>query len=318
MKETSNDYSDIADLFEKNSGYQLLSKDRFSGTPTLSISIVIPCFNSKNTLCYTLDSIKRQSYIKKGGDIEVIVVDDASPEALYHSVRNYEEALDVKYLRLPKNVGAGKAREIGAGISTKDILCFVDSDIVLIDSFLENHEFVHQYVKPPVILISFRENVYQSQLSTTANRVPNSSNGDHRIYMRFKDDWVIKEEDKALVGQEFRLLEQSDFFKSFGHFRKIGEWTLPQMVLTCAMSFNRNWGARHVRVPQQLVNCTFDDTCIAAKMIADGAQVIPLLNSDVYHYLEPSHTRTDEMKKQDFLRNEVVYKQVLDSSIDEN
>jgi len=56
----------------------------------------------------------------------------------------------------------------------------------------------------------------------------------------------------------------------------------------------------------------FDDTCMAAKMIAHGAKVIPNLNSTVLHILEKKHNKPNHIKNKEFLRNEQVYKKLLE------
>lgn len=83
------------------------------------------------------------------------------------------------------------------------------------------------------------------------------------------------------------------------------------MALTCAMSAPVSLVKRATPVPKKLFGWGFNDTCMAAKMVADGAKIIPNLNSTVLHILESRHTKSDTVKNQEFIKNEKVYKNLL-------
>jgi hypothetical protein len=88
-------------------------------------------------------------------------------------------------------------------------------------------------------------------------------------------------------------------------------WTLPMMALTCAMSASSALVKKAIPVPKELFGWGFNDTCMAAKMVANGAKIIPNLNSTVLHILEKKHTKPDIIKNQEFIKNEKVYKDLL-------
>jgi glycosyltransferase involved in cell wall biosynthesis len=311
---TSNDYSDIETDFINCTNVELLTaKDFNPQNPLKSVSVVIPCFKSNHTLLFTLKSLGEQDFLKNQGKLEVIIVDDCSPTPLFDIVPSFDGILHITYIRFCQNLGAGKAREIGAKIANNDIVIFIDSDIILKPSFISNHVYAHQYVEAKSIMISFRENIHSTELNSLISRNPNPSNGDHRIFMKYKSEWVTKNSETSLIGKEFKLLADTDNFKVFGNYRQIEIWNLPLMVLTCAMSFKKEWALRYLSVPNELTSCYFDDTIIAAKMISAGAKVIPLYNSNVFHYLEDSHTRSNEIKREDYLKNEIIYLNLLSS-----
>ncbi|THA33124.1 CDP-glycerol:glycerophosphate glycerophosphotransferase [Streptomyces sp. A1277] len=88
-------------------------------------SIVIPVFKVQGYLHECLDSVLGQSF----RDIEVIAVDDCSPDACGAIIDEYA-ARDarVKAVHLPENVGLGRARNAGLRHARGDYVLFLDSD----------------------------------------------------------------------------------------------------------------------------------------------------------------------------------------------
>nr|WP_254812626.1 glycosyltransferase [Streptomyces cavourensis] len=81
-----------------------------------------------------LDSILEQSF----RDIEVIAVNDCSPDRCGEIVDEYAEADSrVRALHLPENVGLGLARNAGMEIARGDYLFFLDSDDTLTPGSLQ-------------------------------------------------------------------------------------------------------------------------------------------------------------------------------------
>lgn len=98
------------------------------------VSIIIPTYKSRGGLIKSVDSALRQSY----PDIEVIVVDDNSPDSLErksteHIMMAYENEPRVIYLKHKENKNGAAARNTGIHYSTGDYIAFLDDD----DEFLE-------------------------------------------------------------------------------------------------------------------------------------------------------------------------------------
>ncbi|MGC5017013.1 bifunctional glycosyltransferase/CDP-glycerol:glycerophosphate glycerophosphotransferase [Micromonospora sp. DT47] len=89
------------------------------------ISVVVPAFRVQGYLRECLDSLLDQPF----GDIEVIGVDDASPDASGDILDEYA-ARDprVRPLRLTENVGLGPARNAGLDRAAGEYVWFVDGD----------------------------------------------------------------------------------------------------------------------------------------------------------------------------------------------
>lgn len=90
-----------------------------------SISVIVPVYKTQRYLRKCLDSILNQTY----PNIEIVVVNDCSPDDSGEICREYAEKYDqVKYIELDRNVGLSSARNAGIEAATGDYLGFVDSD----------------------------------------------------------------------------------------------------------------------------------------------------------------------------------------------
>ena len=96
-------------------------------------SVVVPAFKVQGYLKECLDSVLSQSF----GDLEVIAVDDRSPDGSGRILDAYA-ARDprVRVLHLAENVGLGRARNTGVARATGEYLLFLDSDDTLLPGSL--------------------------------------------------------------------------------------------------------------------------------------------------------------------------------------
>ncbi|MBI2996296.1 MAG: glycosyltransferase [Candidatus Melainabacteria bacterium] len=106
--------------------------------PTSEISIVIPSFNSLKTITKLIKSIEES--IKK--PYEVIIVDDCSVDGSINIVLNNYPW--IKTIKLNKNSGPSKARNIGVEVANKEIILFLDSDVILTPVAIEAVEKRHK------------------------------------------------------------------------------------------------------------------------------------------------------------------------------
>ncbi|KUL49606.1 bifunctional glycosyltransferase/CDP-glycerol:glycerophosphate glycerophosphotransferase [Streptomyces sp. NRRL S-1521] len=97
-------------------------------------SVVVPAHRVQGYLRECLDSVLAQSF----ADVELIVVDDASPDACAAIAGEYAERDPrVQLVRLPARSGPGPAREAGVGRATGDHLLFLDGDDLLLPGALD-------------------------------------------------------------------------------------------------------------------------------------------------------------------------------------
>ena len=92
------------------------------------ISVIIPFYNSEQTLKKCLDSVFSNKFEK----FEVIAVSDCSEDNSLSIAKNY----NCKIIELKENKGPGFARNIGANSASGDILLFIDSDVLVKENIL--------------------------------------------------------------------------------------------------------------------------------------------------------------------------------------
>ena len=108
----------------------------------MKYSVIIPSYNSKDTILHTLKSLFEE--LKKVDfSVEVIVVDSSSDGTDKLIKENFPE---LNLIKLEKQTYQGRARNIGAKNSKGDYLIFIDSDCVLCDDYFKKvDEIVSKY-----------------------------------------------------------------------------------------------------------------------------------------------------------------------------
>ncbi|MFN3998533.1 glycosyltransferase family 2 protein [Algoriphagus sp.] len=108
------------------------------------VSIIIPVYNRKDLLKFTLESIEKCDSIDK----EIIIVDDGSIEDIMGMLLSEFPNLKYNYMKT-SNQGATAARNLGIGLAKNDYVVFLDSDdLIETDFFLGRLEFLqtHPYL----------------------------------------------------------------------------------------------------------------------------------------------------------------------------
>lgn len=89
------------------------------------VSVIVPVYKTEKYLRRCLDSVVNQTL----EDIEVIIVNDASPDNSENIIKEYEEKDDrIVYIKHDKNLGLGGARNTGIKAAKSKYLGSVDSD----------------------------------------------------------------------------------------------------------------------------------------------------------------------------------------------
>lgn len=99
----------------------------------VSVSIIVPIYNSEKYLEQCLNSVLRQTYT----NYEVILIDDGSTDdsrRIYNRFIEFDNRF-VSYYQ--KNQGVSAARNHGLDVAEGEIIIFLDSDDVLFPTFLE-------------------------------------------------------------------------------------------------------------------------------------------------------------------------------------
>lgn len=87
------------------------------------VLIIIPTYNKGYIIEKTIKSILNQSY----QDFELIIIDDCSSDNTREVIEKFEDKR-IKYIKLEKNSGANKARNIGIQNARYELIAFHDSN----------------------------------------------------------------------------------------------------------------------------------------------------------------------------------------------
>lgn len=96
------------------------------------ISVIVPIYNSEDTIKRCIDSILDQKY----EDYEVILVDDGSTDSTSQIVDSYKN--DRVHVIHTPNLGVSHARNIGIRNSQGDWITFIDADDYVTPSYLSS------------------------------------------------------------------------------------------------------------------------------------------------------------------------------------
>jgi len=116
------------------------------------VSVILPNYNSYETITPTVNSILKQSY----KNWELIIVDDCSNEKTKKILIKYKKIKKIKIIYLKKNKGAGHCRNLAIAQSNSYYLAFIDSDdlwkkdkLKLQINFMQNnnYNFTYTYYK---------------------------------------------------------------------------------------------------------------------------------------------------------------------------
>jgi glycosyltransferase involved in cell wall biosynthesis len=98
----------------------------------LSVSIIIPVFNSEKTLGKTLESVYLETTNRPDVDWEILVLDDGSTDKSLEVLKLWEKKIPLKTFELPHSGSPAGPRNHGIEVSTGDYVFFLDADDVLL------------------------------------------------------------------------------------------------------------------------------------------------------------------------------------------
>jgi len=87
------------------------------------ISVIIATFNRAHLISRAIDSVLTQSH----QNFEMIIADDGSDDNTEEVVKNYSDSR-IKYFKLQKNGGPGRAKNFGVEMASGETITFLDSD----------------------------------------------------------------------------------------------------------------------------------------------------------------------------------------------
>ena len=98
----------------------------------MKLSVIVAVYNTaaNGVLEFCLDSLVNQTFLKKGGEMEIIAVNDASTDNSLDILRFYENNFPKFFhvINSEKNGGPGGARNLGFKHAKGEWITYVDSD----------------------------------------------------------------------------------------------------------------------------------------------------------------------------------------------
>lgn len=254
----------------------------------LSASFVIPVYNSAESIAATVNSIDQQQ--GKGRINEVILVNDGSTDNTEEVIRDIAKSsgLKIVVVKNKERSYAAYSRNRGLEQATGDLVCFIDSDIVLPANYLLEHMQFHAVNE--CITFSLRGNVSDS---SEAKFPIDSAKGD------FREELINRYGDLQDAPYEF----------SESH-------SLPEMCLTCAVTYKRSDLIKVKGCPENFVGWGFNDTAMAAKVISLGRAVIPVQDASVCHIEHAPRSGRTSKKWAEFAKNKERYQKMLQLPVD--
>lgn len=320
INSVSNDYSGPADIFELITCQKFCSPSQLSQTfchNLPSVSIIIPAYNLDESIIRTLRSIEKQD---QGIKYEVIIVDDGSEVPISERIKQIQTDLSFHpvVIRKEQNTGIAQARNIGASVASYDILLFIDGDVVLTPNYLYEHLIRHKLFNKSV-LVSFKENVSLAdpRISDTVIQkgvcLPNYRNDLRMTKYIDKNTMGYYSSNYIAEGDVFSILSETNYFKTLGYGRRIGNYDLPSMVIGHNFSIPGNLFRAIGGFDNKFIGYGLEDTFIGIKAIAAGAFVVPVLSCGVYHIDHPTRRGNLNKISQEFKENSEIIKEFFSS-----
>lgn len=101
----------------------------------MNTSIIIPCYNSAETLDLQLESLSRQN---ECSPFEVIVVDNCSTDNSRHVAEGWKDRINIRVVDAMEHAGVSYARNRGIAEALGEKLIFLDSDDVVTKEYVSH------------------------------------------------------------------------------------------------------------------------------------------------------------------------------------
>ncbi|MCC8358744.1 glycosyltransferase family 2 protein [Salinimicrobium sediminilitoris] len=98
-----------------------------------NFSVIIPTYNNAVTVIRSINCVINQTFT----NWELVIVDDGSTDDTEKQISPFLEDDRIKYIK-QKNQGVTVARNKGASVTTGEFICFLDSDDVVSENWLQD------------------------------------------------------------------------------------------------------------------------------------------------------------------------------------
>lgn len=321
LSSRNNNYSTLESVFREMTGHELLSMAAPTEWPShmkVPVSIIIPCFNTAQSLNPILLSIAHQKIPQdRLRELEVVLIDDGSDQPVFEVAKPSDFPFRLKILRTNENAGVAHARLLGADYASGEILLFLDSDLILSEYYVLDH-VLRNAVLGDAVFVSFKENVEQSDdrvgLQSIKAGLPRpKSSQDLRITKTIKRGAIGSYPVPKTI--QVNILEETNYFKDFHGSRVFGIYDLSCMVTGHNFSTRRATLERTKPFSPLFKGWGMEDVFFGLRMIADGNYIVPVLSSGVYHINHPPRSGSQEEKERQYRQNVKLIDDILDAVV---
>ncbi|NBM14462.1 glycosyltransferase family 2 protein [Streptomyces sp. GC420] len=274
----SNDYWAL-DLAARAVGLGPMDSSHAAPLPwKAGVSVVIPARGVHDVLPGVLHALAESaSLLPPRTPWEAVVVDDASDPPLSLPRKLPQQ---IRLVRSETQLHCGGARNHGMTCSRYGLIVFCDADTHLAPDYLTEHIARH-LLASNLITVSLREHV-PTHLPVP-DRAPDGSR-DSRVIAHYTPGrlGLVSVTEPVTVHP----LVQTHAFRDFGHGRLLGPIDLPFMVKGNNLALPADT-ARSIGFPPDFTGWGPEDVCFAAKAIARGSYVVPVLSTGVFHREHP-------------------------------
>lgn len=268
------------------------------------VSIVIPGYGIHNTInqvLFSIDIAFKEIGLSRA-HWECIVIDDNNTVPISTVVKeNYD---NIRIIRSSRQLYSGRARNLGIKSANGDYVLFLDGDTMLETSYIREHLFRHMFCNN-LITVSLREYLNDNSIAVLSRKADISK--DTRMIAHYEPDRI----GLVPVSQPMTIkaIEETNCFRSFGFGKKIGPIDLPFMVKGNNIMVSRD--IANVMFPSDYIGYGPEDVMFAAKAIAQGCMVIPILSTGVYHINHPLRSGSADKHNSELIANLVKMKRDL-------
>ncbi|MFF4339374.1 glycosyltransferase family 2 protein [Kitasatospora sp. NPDC001540] len=290
----SNDYWAL-DLAGTALGHGPLDTATSPALPWLGgVSVVLPARGVHDVLPEVVEAlVAAAAQLTPDTPWEALVVDDASDPPLELPASLPPQ---IRLVRSERQLHCGGARNHGAERARYSLIVFCDADTLLAPNYLTEHLARH-VLSPNLITVSLRDHVPAER--PVPDRAPDGSR-DSRVRAHYAPGrlGLVPVHEAVTVSP----LVQTRNLRDFGHGRLLGPVDLPFMVKGNNLAVPART-ARSVRFPPDFTGWGPEDVCFAAKAIAQGSYVVPVLSTGVFHREHPPRSGSAERRDAELTAN---------------
>ncbi len=316
LSKLSNDYTPLEEKYARVTGTSLFldpfaPPPRVKTTTPLTVSVVIPAWNARESILPCLTAIEHSSFNLNCQDrLHVVVVDDGSTDGTWEIIKKSSLSLNLTAIR-QNHYGQAQALNTGISIAEGDIIISCDADMVLCYHTIEHLVARHQLL-PNVLLISFRSQISKNDPQINTQYI--SRHGSPRGIYFTGDERIVF----PVSGWPSNMCLASEHLKLLGNGKSLwmpddDAWYLPDLVFGFLFSLPKSIYFNIGGYDDRFYGWGCTDGFLAVKAIANSQYVIPIYAASGLHINHPP--RSGDNQQLEYKKNRARFFRFLRTCI---